>query len=84
MVCTTSLIWQVRDAATQELIHSFTATYEAEMSAQALAFPADKAELCKERWKDLDTRVVEHNIRVVDWDIAGGMSAANPLDSTLL
>eukprot|EP01045_Picozoa_sp_COSAG04_P000404 COSAG04_NODE_9_length_43480_cov_106.113806_17_plen_325_part_00 len=24
----------------------------------------------------------KHNIRVVDWDIAGGMSAANPLDST--
>ena len=30
-----------------------------------LAKVADKAELCKERWKDLDTRVVEHNIRVV-------------------
>ena len=57
----------VKKFVTDEIFQmsDLTATYEAEMSAQALAFPADKAELCKERWKDLDTRVVEHNIRVV-------------------
>ena len=40
-------------------------TYQGEMAVVDAAFPADKAELAKERWADVDTRVVEHNIRVV-------------------